>query len=348
MRGQKFEFTLEQEKYIVDNWGKVSAHSMKNMFGCSWEAVVNVAKKYNLDPPKSNKWTEEENELLKKLAPSTHYEDIATIMQKSPTAIYLRAKRLGITLIQDRRTWTSEEEEYLIENWGTDPIEKIAKKMQRSVYSIRVKATRLGLGHMCKANTEQLTVADISYYLGVSHERITETWKNYGLKLKKKKVTKKYSYYCISIEDLMEFLKTHQDLWNANYLDLNIFGIEPDWLTEKRRKDSLNPPIEYHTWTSDEIKLATDLLKIGYDYELIAERLHRTPVAVAYKLRSLGYSYRLSKYWKGKEIKYLKEHYDDMTNEEIGEYLKRTPKAVGAKAEELGVSKLTRKKKGKS
>ena len=69
--------------------------------------------------------------------------------------------------------------------------------MQRSVYSIRVKATRLGLGHMCKANTEQLTVADISYYLGVSHERITETWKNYGLKLKKKKVTKKYSYYSI-------------------------------------------------------------------------------------------------------------------------------------------------------
>ena len=49
MRGQKFEFTLEQEKYIVDNWGKVSAHSMKNMFGCSWEAVVNVAQKYNLD-----------------------------------------------------------------------------------------------------------------------------------------------------------------------------------------------------------------------------------------------------------------------------------------------------------
>lgn len=345
MRGQKFEFTSEQIKYIVDNWGKISAHSMKNMFGCSWYAVVSIAKKYNLDPPESNRWTEEENELLKKLAADTHYEDIAESMHKSPNAIYLRAKRLGITLIQDRRSWSIEEENYLIEHWGVDAIEKIAKDMQRSIYSIRVKATRLGLGHMCKANTEQLTVADISYYLGVSHERITETWKNYGLKLKKKKVTKKYSYYCISIEDLMEFLKTHQDLWNANYLELNIFGIEPDWLTAKRRKDALNPPIEYRPWTNDEIKLATDLLKIGYDYELIAERLHRTPGSVAYKLRSLGYSYRLSKYWKGTEIKYLKEHYEDMTNEEIADHLNRSSKAIESKAGELGVNKLTRKKK---
>lgn len=345
MRGQKFEFTSEQIKYIVDNWGKISAHSMKNMFGCSWYAVVSIAKKYNLDPPESNRWTEEENELLKKLAADTHYEDIAESMHKSPNAIYLRAKRLGITLIQDRRSWSIEEENYLIEHWGVDAIEKIAKDMQRSIYSIRVKATRLGLGHMCKANTEQLTVADISYYLGVSHERITETWKNYGLKLKKKKVTKKYSYYCISIEDLMEFLKTHQDLWNANYLELNIFGIEPDWLTAKRRKDALNPPIEYRPWTNDEIKLATDLLKIGYDYELIAERLHRTPGSVAYKLRSLGYSYRLPKFWKGTEIKYLKEHYEDMTNEEIADHLNRSSKAIESKAGELGVSKLTRKKK---
>ena len=345
MRGKKFEFTPEQEKFIVDNWGKVSAHHMKNMFGCSWYAVVSIAKKYDLELPESHKWTEEENEFLKKLAIDTHYEDIAKIMHKSPNAIYLRAKRLGITLIQDRRAWTSEEENYLIEHWGTDSIEKIAKNMQRSVYSIKVKATRLGLGYMCKANTEQLTVADISYYLGVSHDRITETWKKLGLKLKKKKVTNKYSYYCISIENLMEFLKDHQDLWNAFYLELNIFGIEPDWLREKRRKDALNPPIEYHTWTNAEIKLAIDLLKIGYDYEKIAERLHRTPIAVAYKLRNLGYSYRLPKYWKGQEIKYLQENYEDMSNEEIGKYLNRTPKAIEAKAQELGVSKLTRKKK---
>lgn len=345
MRGQKFEFTPEQIEYIVDNWGKVSAHSMKNKFGCSWYAVVKVAKEHGLELPESNKWSEEEKILLKKLSEDTHYEDIAEIMHKSPNAIYLQAKRLGITLIQDHKIWTSEEETYLIEHWGVDAIEKIAKNMHRSIYSIKVKATRLGLGYMCKANTEQLTVADISYYLGVSRDRLVGTWKKLGLKLRKKKVTNKYSYYCISIENLMEFLKNHQDLWNANYLELNIFGLEPEWLTEKRKKDALNPPIEYTPWTSAEIKLATDLLEIGYDYERIAERLHRTPIAVAYKLRSLGYSYRLQCFWKGKEIKYLKEHYDDISKEEIADYLHRTPRAIEAKAEELGVNKLTRKKK---
>lgn len=345
MRSPKFEFSPDQIQYIIDNWGKESAYSMKIKFGCSWYAVVNVAKKYNLEMPTSNKWTEEEIELLKKLALNTYYEDIAEIMQKSTNAIYLQAKKLGIVLIQTRRKWTSEEERYLIDHWGTDAIEKIAKDLHRSVNSIKVKATRLGLGYMSKANTDQLTVSEISKNLGVAAERITGTWKKLGLKLRKKKVTEKYSYYCISIEKLMEFLESHQDLWNANCLEVNIFGIEPDWLTQKRKKDAINPPLGYQIWQKDEVKLAIDLLKIGYSYEKIAVRLNRSPDAVAYKLRSLGYSYRLSKFWKGKEIMYLQENYENMPNEEIAKVLNRTPRAIASKAEELGVSKLVRKRK---
>ncbi|MFV0249497.1 MAG: hypothetical protein ACK5HP_00430 [Bacilli bacterium] len=44
MRGDRFVFTEEQIKYIIENWGKESAHCMKKKFGCTWYAVKNVAK----------------------------------------------------------------------------------------------------------------------------------------------------------------------------------------------------------------------------------------------------------------------------------------------------------------
>ena len=336
MKEKKFEFTEEQKEYIIDNWGKVSVHSMKNKFGCSWYAVANVAKENNLELPKSNDWTEEDIEKLKSLASTLHYEDIAIQMGRTPNAVYLKAKRLNITIIQDRREWTAEEEDYLIERWGRDKIEKIAKNMQRSIYSIKVKATRMGLGYMSQNNIEQISFADISRAIGVSRDRLTR-WMNFGLKVKKKKVTNKYSYYCVDLDDLMDFLEKHQDWWDSNKLEKNTFGLEPDWLKEKRQRDLVNPPLEYRVWSEEEIRIASDLLLQGYNYDYIAPIINRTPQAVAIKMREIGLEYRLSRFWKGHELKYLQENYGKITVSEIAEVLNRTPKSIMSKAEELNL-----------
>lgn len=49
MAGKKYIFTEEQINYIVENWGKESAHSMKKKFGCSWYAVCRVAEANGLE-----------------------------------------------------------------------------------------------------------------------------------------------------------------------------------------------------------------------------------------------------------------------------------------------------------
>ena len=110
MPGKKYEFTEEQVKYILENWGKESAHSMKKKFGCTWYAVCKVAESHGLQVPTSNVWTEEQIIILKELSDKYHYTEIARIMDKTENAIYIKARRLGITLIQDRRRWTPEEE----------------------------------------------------------------------------------------------------------------------------------------------------------------------------------------------------------------------------------------------
>ncbi|MEG1310153.1 MAG: hypothetical protein RSD06_04685 [Bacilli bacterium] len=339
MKGEKFIFTQEQIEYIIENWGKESAHSMKKKFGCSWSAVTNVAKANGLELPTLNEWTNEQIEALKLLSEEYHYKDIAKMMDKTENAIYLKARRLGITLIQDRRKWTKDEEEYLYERWGRDKIEKIARNMRRTVFSVKVKATRMHLGYMSQANIDQISVADISDILGVRAERITDTWIKHGLKLKKKKVSKNYGYYCIDLDNLMLFLKEHQDLWNSQNLEKNILGEESEWLLEKRKRDIENISFEYRIWTEEEIQLAEKLLIQGYNYEQISLQVNHSLVGVACKLRELGYSYRLPRFWKGEELKFLRENYEDMTYTEIAEKLGRTTKAVGERAEELGYQK---------
>ena len=347
MKGKKREFTDEEIQYIISNWGKESPHSMKKKFNCSWYAVCKIAEKNGLEIPTSNEWTNEEIETLKLLSDKYHYSEIAKIMNKTENAIYIKARRLGITLIQDRRKWTEEEETLLSDLWGTKSIETIAKTMKRTVFSLKVKAVRMGLGPMVRNNYDLITISDMCDLLGVTRDRITTTWINLGLNLKKKKLTNNMAYYVITWNDLMIFLENNQNEWDSRCIEKNMLGTEPEWLREKRIRDIEENPFWYRKWTEEEIKQAEGLFKTGKDYLEIAEIINRSEWAVANLLRNMGYSYMLPQFWKGKELKYLRENYENMTYSEIAEELGRTTKAIGAKAEELGYQKRLIKSKNK-
>lgn len=339
MRGKKYEFSQEQIQYIIDNWGKESPNSMKKRFGCTWYAVCKIAEQHGLEIPTSNQWTKEQINTLVELSDKYHYTEIAKIMNKTETAIYIKARRLGITLIQDRRKWTPEEETLFSDLWGNKSIEVIAKTLKRSVFSLKVKAVRMGLGPMIQNNYDLITISDITDLLNVSRDRITTRWVALGLNLKKKKLTKNKFYYTITWIDLMKFLEENQNEWDSREVEKNMLGAEPEWLVEKRKRDKEENPLWYRKWTENEIKIAESLFENGKNYEEIANQINRSTWAVANLLRNLGYSYMLPQYWKGKELKYLKENYQSMTYSEIAEELGRTTKAIGAKAEEMGYQK---------
>jgi len=336
--GEKRIFTEEEVKYIVNNWGKESAHSMKKKFECSWYAVCNVAKSHGLKLPESNEWSKEDVETLKELSDKFHYEEIAKIMGKSETAIYLKARKLGIVLIQDRRKWTKEEEKIFKELWGTKSIESIANDLKRTVFSLKVKAVRMSLGPMIRNATDKLTVFDIIDLLKVSRDRITTTWIKMGLKLKKKRLTKNKSYYFVEWKDFIDFLKENQNEWDSRNLDPYMLGEEFDWLQEKRKRDRDTNPLWYRYWTTNDLRYLEYLFKIKKDDKEIAEILKRTEKTITYLRRKLGYKSPI--YWTEEEIKYLQENYEICTYEKIGMELGRTAKAVGYKAEKLGFQKV--------
>lgn len=342
MSREKKIFTEEEIKYIIDNWGKESAHSMKKKFNCSWYAVYKVAEEHGLELPKSNEWTADDVETLIKLSEEFHYEEIAEIMNRTKNAIYLKARKLNITLIQDRRKWTKEEEELLEDLWGNKSIGVIAKKLKRTEFSLKVKAVRMNLGPMIRNLTDKLTIYDIIDILGVSRDKIVNTWIKYGLKLKKKRVTDKTSYYIVEWEDLLKFLEKNQELWDSRKVDLYMLGEETEWLIAKRKKDSLEKPLGYRLWTKEEIKHAESLFNFGKSYKEISKIINRPEASVANLLRELGYAFSSDIFWKEEEVEYLKENYDEMTYKDIALELGRTEKAIAAKKKELSLPKKSR------
>ena len=344
MRGNKKIFTDEEVSYILDNWNKESIYNMRKKFNCSWNSDAEIGRKHNLDIPKANTWTEEEIINLIQLSKKYRLEDIAKIMNKTENAVYLKARKMGISLEQERRKWTKEDEQTLSELWGTMKIEQLSKKLNRSIYSLKVKAVRMGLGSMMSNNTDILTISDMTDILKITRDKIT-TWIKLGLKVKEKSITMNKSFYYVEWEELIIFLKEHQDLWDSTSVDLYMLGEEYDWLKEKRKKDIINKPIEYRKWTKDEEFKIIRLFGLGYSYLEIGKIINRSEWAVRNKLNSLGYYLSNRKKWTKEELEYLKENYLKMKYSDIAKTLHKTKSSVEYNVYKNGYAKKRKLKR---
>ncbi len=144
MRGQAHEFTKEEIKYIVDNWGKESPHSMKKKLGCTWYAISKVATLHGLELPTSNKWTEEEIKQAEDLFKTgKNYLEIAKTINRSEWAVANLLRNMGYSYMLPQ-FWKEEELKYLRENYENMTYAEIAEALGRTTKAIGAKAEELG------------------------------------------------------------------------------------------------------------------------------------------------------------------------------------------------------------
>ena len=60
------------------------------------------------------------------------------------------------------------------------------------------------------------------------------------LKGRRRKLVNKRAYQ-IHVDNLLNFLEDHPDKWDSRNVPVHVFGIEPDWMKEKRKKDMKVP-----------------------------------------------------------------------------------------------------------
>lgn len=172
--------------------------------------------------------------------------------------------------------WTKEEEEYLKKYHGRLDQKKIAAKLGKSEGSVREKSRRMGLGNIEEA-TDGMNCCVVGELVGVNRNNIRRTWIPKGL------VTKKINRYCIVKEsDLLEFMQSHPELWDARKCDYYFFQ-QYDWFIKKLSGDRKNNPQGLRPWTKQEEAILRTMRDRNVPYKKIAERLGRNYLSVARK-----------------------------------------------------------------
>ena len=170
------------------------------------------------------------------------------------------------------RRWTEEEMQLLEDLIGTYTVASIAKRLGRSFDSVNLKLIRMGLQGFEKS-TDLLIKHQVCVMLGI-HHRTFERWKENGLH-----VMRKGNYNVVHQEELIQFLESHPELWNAAKVTDDSLLMRFPWYKEKKRTDVKKA---YH-WTPEEVQKLKYLRHQGYSIPEIAEKMGRSQSSIKFK-----------------------------------------------------------------
>ena len=177
-----------------------------------------------------------------------------------------------------KRKWTEQEEEQFLKLSEKYSQTKIARKLNRSVASVKGKRIRMNIDCFSE-QTDKLNITQISEITGIQKGSISKTWRKYGLKLKKEGC-----FSVISENELIDFMKSHPELWKASDCDYYFF-YRFDWFIERLEKeksgiDELSHYRNRKSWTELDISRFNMLKSRGLTHNQIAAELGRTKNAV--------------------------------------------------------------------
>jgi hypothetical protein len=238
------------------------------------------------------------------------------------------------------RLWSVEERQEFIDDWCNSDLSivTLSHKYNRTEHALYMQAYTMNLPNR-QDNRDYLTVNDIACEMNVSDTTV-RNWYNKGLKVKKTKIGR--FKQIIYVEDLLKFLKKHQDIWDASIVSEYLFSDEPKWFKEKREKDKeKHKYIKEGYWTDDETRRLESMLKMGKTYESISKTLSRSADSCRTRAKYIGIAPKTKiKHWTEEEITYLKENADKFTNKVLAEHLQgRTPNAIGIKCSKLNLNR---------
>lgn len=244
---------------------------------------------------------------------------------------------------RSKKTWHYKEVQYLKNAWGTENIKTIAKKLNRSVLAVRTKAQKLGLKDWL-LYSEYISLNQF-YFLVFGRtveDYTTSIWIREGMPIKNIRKLNK-SYRMISLESFVRWYKTHKRIIDISLTNDGDFGIEPDWLKEKRKADKMALAYKSRPWTFAEDNLLKQLLKAyRYGYREISVKLKRTEGAIKRRMLDLKIKERPLRAdphnpWTRDELDKVKELYlKGYKSVVIAEFVNRSAIAINGILERYG------------
>ena len=140
---------------LKEKWNKVALYKLATYFHTTSEEIITQAKLMNLEEYKSNRWTTEEENLLREYSNIYLTDEIAKKLGRSYLSVQKKAIKLGIELHSEEDPWEEWMIEYLKENINNIPIGEISKKIGLSYRKILTKCKNLGIEYIPESWTDE-------------------------------------------------------------------------------------------------------------------------------------------------------------------------------------------------
>ena len=233
--------------------------------------------------------------------------------------------------------WTKEEELYLAEKWGELSVEKIALNLKRSITAVLLKKNRLKLGKFLE-NGDYITFNQLSNIIRGDGNCWWDCKRiiNAGFPLIKKRIHKK-NFKVVKLENFFKWFEKNKHLIDISRTTKGDFGLEPEWVEEKRKADKRYQEYNGRKWSeTDDKKLINLLNEFKYGYRYISIQLKRTEGAIKRRMLDLKIKARPIKkdnhnLWSDEEKEIVKNMYNKGYKAVIiAEYVERSASAINA------------------
>ena len=186
------------------------------------------------------------------------------------------------------KKWTDEERSYLSNKWGSVKISSLCKELGRTQKAIEDQAWSMGLGTQMRWYSS----SEIANMLGLglcTVKRYMDSGKMPHLRDKTKSKRR-----MASDEQIKQFMRNHQDLWDTRKVTINLYENNPTWYKEKIERDKLKPLRRNSYYTDLEDKILIDRFRRGWSIKEISKEVSRNEKSVDNRLRKLDYGRKLN------------------------------------------------------
>lgn len=152
---QKFYWTEEKVEELKRIWNTRSLYKIASDFHTTEETIREKAEELGLEEYKSNRWTKEEENLLREYSKKYVTKTIAKKLGRSYLAVQKKAVKLGIELRSTPDPWKKWMIDYLKDNINKQPIGQIESMIGLSYHSIITKCKELGIEYIKEGWTEE-------------------------------------------------------------------------------------------------------------------------------------------------------------------------------------------------
>lgn len=336
-------------KYLQENINKISLAQIEKELDVNYYQIMEQLDELGLEYI-SNRWTDEEEQILIELAPKCYIREIAKVLNRSERAVISKANKMGIEYITLNRKFSDEEIEYIKINWGIIPVTEMARTLKVSRIMIQRQADVIGMQKLgnnpyrkwtddevekLRKLAKKKTITELAKYFKTTNEAIQTIASRNRVNLIDEKVhwTDKDNLLLqeyAKTMDLSEIADKMNRTTSAIRLQASRQGITI--LQNKKHKDSI--------WTDENISQLKELASQGKSVLEIAKIMNKKDQTLLKKAREMGIKLKKDeiKEWTKEDVQNLILLSKTKKMSELVSELGRTSSSIKQKAKTLGIT----------